>query len=77
MHERFHLLSYGLAIVLVFIGAKMLLIDLYKIPVAWSLVFTISVLAATMILSLKIPAKAGHGGGAYPFPAKKPRDAGH
>ena len=27
MHERFHLLSYGLAIVLVFIGAKMLLID--------------------------------------------------
>jgi tellurite resistance protein TerC len=32
MHERFHLLSYGLAIVLVFIGAKMLLIDVYKIP---------------------------------------------
>jgi tellurite resistance protein TerC len=30
MHERFHLLSYGLAIVLVFIGAKMLLIDVYN-----------------------------------------------
>ncbi len=71
MHERFHLLSYGLAIVLVFIGSKMLLIDIYKIPVAFSLGFTVFVLAATMILSLKIPPKKGAGGGAYPFPAKK------
>ncbi len=70
MHEKFHLLSYGLAIVLVFIGAKMLLIDVYKIPVVWSLGFTVVVLAATMLLSLKIPAK-GKGGGAYPFGAKK------
>ena len=59
MHERFHLLSYGLAIVLVFIGTKMLLIDVYKIPVAWSLGFTVVVLAATMVLSLKIPPKRG------------------
>jgi len=73
MHERFHLLSYGLAIVLVFIGAKMLLIDVYKIPVAWSLGFTVSVLAATMVLSLKIPPMPGKGGGAYPF-AARPRD---
>jgi multidrug efflux pump len=73
MHERFHLLSYGLAIVLVFIGAKMLLIDVYKIPVAVSLAFTVAVLAATMLLSLKIPARPGHGGGAYPFPPKKPK----
>jgi len=34
---RFHLLSYGLALVLVFIGSKMLLIDVVKIPVALSL----------------------------------------
>ncbi|MFN7643298.1 MAG: TerC family protein [Burkholderiales bacterium] len=80
MHERFHLLSYGLAIVLVFIGTKMLLIDLYKIPVAWSLVFTVVTLAATMLISLKVPPKGkGPSGGAYPFGAKKPRreaDAG-
>lgn len=69
MHEKFHLLSYGLAIVLVFIGSKMLLIDIYKIPVVWSLGFTVAVLALTMILSLKI-APRGTGGGAYPFPAK-------
>lgn len=80
MHERFHLLSYGLAIVLVFIGTKMLLIDVYKIPVAWSLVFTVVTLAATMLISLKVPPKGkGPSGGAYPFGAKKPRgeaDAG-
>jgi tellurite resistance protein TerC len=55
MHERFHLLSYGLAIVLIFIGTKMLLLDVFKIPVSWSLGFTVVVLALTMILSLKIP----------------------
>jgi tellurite resistance protein TerC len=77
MHERFHLLSYGLAIVLAFIGIKMLLLDVYKIPVAWSLGFTVVVLAATMVLSLKIPAKPGAGGGAYPFGAKKRETEGH
>ena len=71
MHERFHLLSYGLAIVLVFIGVKMLLLDVYKIPVAWSLAFTVVTLAVTMLLSLKIPAKPGAGGGAYPFGSRK------
>ena len=71
MHEKFHLLSYGLAIVLVFIGTKMLLIDIYKIPVVWSLGFTVTVLTATMLLSLKIPPKKGEAsGGAYPFGAK-------
>jgi tellurite resistance protein TerC len=76
MHERFHLLSYGLAIVLVFIGTKMLLLDVYKIPVAWSLGVTVTVLAATMLLSLKIPAKPGAGGGAYPFGSRKRRADG-
>ena len=69
MHERFHLLSYGLAIVLVFIGTKMLLLDVYKIPVAWSLGLTVAVLAATMILSLRIPPK-GKPRAAYPFAAR-------
>jgi tellurite resistance protein TerC len=70
MHERFHLLSYGLAIVLVFIGAKMLLVDVYKIPVLFSLGFTAVTLALTMVLSLRIPPR-GTPGGAYPFGAKK------
>ena len=59
MHEKFHLLSYGLAlIVLVFIGTKMLLIDVYKIPVGWSLGVTAAILVVTMVLSLLIPAEA-------------------
>jgi len=74
MHERFHLLSYGLAIVLVFIGTKMLLIDLYKIPIVWSLGFTVLTLAITMALSLRIPAKAGQSKTAFPFGAKSPRE---
>jgi len=70
MHERFHLLSYGLAVILVFIGAKMLLIDIYKIPIAWSLGFTVTALLAAMALSLKIPAKPGASGTAFPFKPK-------
>lgn len=71
MHERFHLLPYGLALVLVFIGAKMLLIDVYKIPVQWSLLGTTMILAVTMLLSLAIPAKADRRPhGAYPFGSK-------
>jgi tellurite resistance protein TerC len=57
-------------IVLVFIGAEMLLVDVCKIPVAWSLGFTVTVLAAAMILSLRIP-PSSRGGGAYPFGAKR------
>ena len=57
VHEKFHLLSYGLALVLTFIGAKMLLIDVYKIPVAWSLGVTASILLITMALSLTLPPK--------------------
>jgi tellurite resistance protein TerC len=51
--EKFHLLNYGLAVILVFIGTKMCLIDIYKIPVTWSLGFVVVTLAATMWLSLK------------------------
>jgi tellurite resistance protein TerC len=71
MHERFHLLSYGLSIVLVFIGAKMLLIDVYKIPIGWSLGFTVTMLAATMLLSLWIPVKPGKARTAFPFNPKQ------
>ncbi len=56
--HKFHLLNYGLAVILVFIGTKMCLIDIYKIPVAVSLGVVIGILAITMLLSLKTaPAK--------------------
>lgn len=51
--SKFHLLNYGLAVVLVFIGTKMVLIDVYKIPVAVSLGVVVAILAVTMLLSLR------------------------
>lgn len=53
MAAKFHLLSYGLAVILVFIGAKMLLIDVIKIPVLLSLGVVVGILAITMLWSVK------------------------
>jgi len=53
MAAKFHLLSYGLAVILVFIGSKMMLIDLYKIPVLVSLGVVVAILAITMAWSVK------------------------
>ena len=52
MAERFHLLTYGLAMILVFIGAKMLLIDVFKIPVFISLGVVALILVGTVVASL-------------------------
>ena len=62
MADRFHLLPYGLALILIFIGAKMLLIDVYKIPVAASLGVVAVILAGVVVLSLRHPAKADSSG---------------
>jgi tellurite resistance protein TerC len=51
--SRFHLLNYGLAVILVFIGTKMMLIDVFKIPVAVSLGVVLGILAITMVWSAK------------------------
>ncbi len=52
--HRFWLLSYALAVVLVFVGIKMLLIDVYKIPIEWSLIFIATLITGSIILSLRI-----------------------
>ena len=51
--SRFHLLNYGLAVMLVFIGTKMMLIDIFKIPVSVSLGVVLGILAITMVWSSK------------------------
>lgn len=73
LHERFHLLSYGLAIILGFIGAKMLLMDILHISVVWSLSVTLTILVASIILSLYVKPK-GPTGSAYPFKPKESSD---
>jgi tellurite resistance protein TerC len=59
--SKFHLLNYGLAVVLVFIGTKMMLIDVFKVPVAVSLGVVVGVLAVTMWLSLHIAPRPAAG----------------
>lgn len=51
--NKFHLLNYGLAVILVFIGTKMCLIDIYKIPVGFSLGVVVAILSVTMLLSVR------------------------
>jgi tellurite resistance protein TerC len=58
MAEKFHLLAYGLALVLIFIGVKMLIVDFYKIPVALSLGVVAALIASAMVFSLLIKPKA-------------------
>lgn len=53
MADRFSLLKHGLAIVLVFIGIKMLLIDVYKIPILFSLGVVAAVIGTSVVLSLR------------------------
>ena len=52
MAQRFHLLKYGLAGILIFIGAKMLLLDVYKIPVGVALGVVGLILALSVVASL-------------------------
>jgi tellurite resistance protein TerC len=51
-HGIFNYLSYGLGIILVFIGLKMLLSDFVHINIFMSLSFVVLVLAGSMILSI-------------------------
>lgn len=50
--NRFELLKYGLAVILVFIGTKMLIVEWYKIPVLVSLGVVASILLISVIASL-------------------------
>ncbi len=57
MADRFHLLKFGLAAILVFIGAKMLMMDFYHIPVGASLTIVLAFLSVTMVASLYVKPK--------------------
>lgn len=59
--EIFHLLHYGLAIILTFIGVKMLLSHYYEIPIGWALAVVAGVLALSVGLSVAFPEKKAEG----------------
>lgn len=49
--ERFSMLKYGLAVILVFIGIKMLIVDFYHIPIAISLGVVFGILVVTLLVN--------------------------
>jgi len=55
--NMFHYLKYGLSVVLIFIGAKMLISDYYKIPTAAALAVVAAVLGISIIISGARPRK--------------------
>jgi tellurite resistance protein TerC len=58
MFDAFHLLHYGLSIILIFIGAKMLLSHYVRIPIGVALAVIAGVLLVSIILSLVFRKKA-------------------
>lgn len=60
--DRFHLLSYGLALVLIFVGTKMLIVDWVKIPVFVSLGIVAAILVTSVVLSWFRPPAGGRQG---------------
>lgn len=49
--ERFTMLKYGLSVILVFIGIKMLIVDFYHIPIAISLGVVGGILVTTLLIN--------------------------
>jgi tellurite resistance protein TerC len=50
--DRFKYLAVGLAIILIFVGLKMALIDVYKVPIHYSLLVIFLILSLSIIISL-------------------------
>jgi tellurite resistance protein TerC len=57
--DRFVYLTQGLSVILGVIGAKMLLVDVWHVPIWLSLSVIVGVLAITAVLSLRAQADAG------------------
>jgi tellurite resistance protein TerC len=60
MMELFHYLHYGLAVILTFIGLKMLASNFYHLPTAVALGVVAGVLAISVVASLVFPKRSSH-----------------
>ena len=52
--ERFHLIGYGLAVIVTLVGIKMLIMDVYKVPILWMLAMVALALTASIVASLLV-----------------------
>ncbi len=50
--HRFHYLKYGLSLVLIVVGVKMLMVDIYKIPTAVALLITAALIGGSVLISI-------------------------
>ena len=53
--KYFYYLKYGLSAILVFVGIKMTIVDLYKIPIVYSLLTITGILIVSVIISVAFP----------------------
>jgi tellurite resistance protein TerC len=56
--DRFHLLGYGLALIVTLVGIKMLIMGFYKVPILWMLSTVAAILVASVVASLLIPKRS-------------------
>ena len=70
--DKFHFLRTGLALVLGFVGVKMLLTDLYKLPVGFSLTVVAALLGGSIAASLLWPPASAPGPETPGHPPAKP-----
>ena len=64
--EMFHYLKYGLSLILVFVGAKMVMSDLVEIPTSVALGVVATILLVSVVVSLFAPPESRDGGTAPP-----------
>jgi tellurite resistance protein TerC len=55
MMDLFHYLHYGLSVVLIFVGVKMIAAHNFHIPTIWTLAVIVLVLGTSIVASLKYP----------------------
>jgi tellurite resistance protein TerC len=67
--QRFHYLQLGLAVVLSFVGVKMLVAGWHPIPIAFSLAFIAAVLSIAAVTSWLFPKAAEEHAPAHPIPS--------
>jgi tellurite resistance protein TerC len=60
VEKYFQYLKYGLSTILIFVGVKMSITDIYKIPVDLSLIVIVFILAISMIASVVVQKKSEH-----------------
>ncbi len=71
--QLFHYLHYGLSLILVFVGTKMLISDIYKVPIGIALAVIAGILLISVIASILRPRQAAP----LPPPGQAEEGAGH